>query len=132
MSTSLGFSSSIQPARSTYAGLFLTTLSLLQLQFFLTRIYSVTMYYHFAFMAISLAMFGIAAGAVWIQLTGKGNPHELLSKMTLLFAISTAVCFAVQLQIPINPREGSPQHGHGLSAHFCPIRLRRHGLFVSD
>ena len=103
VSTSLGFSSSIQPARSTYAGLFLTTLSLLQLEFFLTRIYSVTMYYHFAFMAISLAMFGIAAGAVWIQLTGKGNPHELLSKMTLLFAISTAVCFAVQLQIPINP-----------------------------
>ena len=103
MSVSLGSSPGMRPARSTYAGLFLTTLSLLQLEFFLTRIYSVTMYYHFAFMAISLAMFGIAAGAVWIQLRGKGNPYELLSKMTLLFAISTVVCFAVQLQIPINP-----------------------------
>ena len=34
---------STQPARSTYAGLFLATLSLLQLELFLTRIFSVTM-----------------------------------------------------------------------------------------
>ena len=57
-----------EPTRFTYAGLFLTTLSLLQLELFLTRIFSVTMWYHFAFMAISLAMFGLAAGAVLIEI----------------------------------------------------------------
>src|SRR5437899_5630862 len=46
-----------EPKRSTYIGLFLTTLSLLQFELFLTRIFSVTMWYHFAFMAISLAAF---------------------------------------------------------------------------
>ena len=45
-----------EPKRSTYTGLFLTTLSLLQFELFLTRIFSVTMWYHFAFMAISLAI----------------------------------------------------------------------------
>ena len=53
-----------EPGKSTYAGLFLTTLSLLQLELFLTRIFSVTMWYHFAFMAISLAMFGLAKYAL--------------------------------------------------------------------
>ena len=92
-----------RPTAYTYVGLFLTTLSLLQLEFFLTRIYSVTMWYHFAFMAISLAMFGIAAGAVWVELVVKGNPHNLLPRMTLLFAVTSAICFAAQLFIPTNP-----------------------------
>src|SRR5437764_87206 len=54
-------SEGVEPKGSTYAGLFLATLSLLQLELFLTRIFSVTMWYHFAFMAISLAMLGLAA-----------------------------------------------------------------------
>jgi hypothetical protein len=34
----------------------------------LTRVFSVTMWYHFAFMAISMAMFGMAVGAVVVYL----------------------------------------------------------------
>ncbi|MBI4474192.1 MAG: hypothetical protein HY646_16090 [Acidobacteria bacterium] len=92
-----------EPRPVTYAGLFLTTLSLLQLELFLTRIYSVTMWYHFAFMAISLAMFGLAAGAVLVELMPKRDPHRTLSRYGLLFALSSAVCFAAQLYIPANP-----------------------------
>jgi hypothetical protein len=84
-------------------GLFLTTLSLLQLELFLTRIFSVTMWYHFAFMAISLAMFGLAAGAVLVEVMQKRDPHRTLANTSLLFAVSSAVCFAVQLYIPVNP-----------------------------
>ena len=60
-----------EPKPFTYIGLFLTTLSLLQFELFLTRIFSVTMWYHFAFMAISLAMFGLAAGAIFVELMKK-------------------------------------------------------------
>lgn len=92
-----------EPDRSTYLGLFLTTLSLLQFELFLTRIFSVTMWYHFAFMAISLAMFGLAAGAVLVEVLPKREPHAMLANTGLLFAVSSAVCFAAQLYIPVNP-----------------------------
>ena len=46
----------------TFAALFLVTLSTLTYQLLLTRTFSVTMYYHFAFAAISLTMFGMAVG----------------------------------------------------------------------
>ena len=96
-------SSPDEPNGSTYVGLFLTTLSLLQLELFLTRIFSVTMWYHFAFMAISLAMFGLAAGAVLVEVMRKRDPHRTLANTSLLFAISSAVCFTAELYIPVNP-----------------------------
>src|SRR3989442_5736022 len=92
-----------EPDRFTYAGLFLTTLSLLQLELFLTRIFSVTMWYHFAFMAISLAMFGLAAGAVLVEVMGKREPHATLAHIGLGFALSSAICFTAQLYIPADP-----------------------------
>jgi hypothetical protein len=91
------------PRRSTYTGLFLTTLSLLQFELFLTRIYSVTMWYHFAFMAISLAMFGLAAGAIVVEVMKRRDAHATLANAGLLFALSSAICFAVQLYIPADP-----------------------------
>src|SRR5436189_2947032 len=92
-----------EPKRSTYIALFLTTLSLLQFELFLTRIFSVTMWYHFAFMAISLAMFGLAAGAVLIEVMKKREPHATLANAGLLFALTSAICFAIQLYIPADP-----------------------------
>jgi SAM-dependent methyltransferase len=95
--------SQFEPTALTYVGLFLTTLSLLQLELFLTRIFSVTMWYHFAFMAISLAMFGLAAGAVLVEVMKKRDVHSSLANIGLLFAVSSAVCFTAQLYIPADP-----------------------------
>ena len=92
-----------EPTRFTYAGLFFTTLSLLQLELFLTRIFSVTMWYHFAFMAISLAMFGLAAGAVLVEVMKKREPHATLANAALLFALTSAICFTVQLYLRADP-----------------------------
>jgi len=61
------------------------------------------MWYHFAFMAISLAMFGLAAGAVLIEVLRKREPHASLANAALLFAVSTAICFTIQLYIPADP-----------------------------
>ena len=46
-----------------YFGVAVTTLASLLLELSLTRIFSVVFYYHFAFLAISIALFGLGAGA---------------------------------------------------------------------
>ena len=48
----------------TYASLFLVALATLMYEVLLTRIFSVTLYYHFAFVAVSVALFGMTLGAV--------------------------------------------------------------------
>ncbi len=40
----------------------------------LTRVFSVTMFYHFAFLAISIAMFGLSAGSVFVYVTPRLHP----------------------------------------------------------
>ncbi len=55
------------PGWTIYAGLFLTTMATLLLELGLTRIFSVIMYYHMAFFAVSVTLFGIALGGVIVH-----------------------------------------------------------------
>jgi hypothetical protein len=91
----------------TYAGLFMVTLATLMYEIGLTRIFSVTMWYHFAFVAISVALFGMTLGALLVHLLPQRFPaagvKTQLWVASLLFAVSLAVCFAVQLSIPFTP-----------------------------
>ena len=48
-----------------YTGVALTTLATLVMELSLTRVFSVVFYYHFAFLAISIALFGLGAGGVF-------------------------------------------------------------------
>lgn len=48
-----------------YLGVFFTTLATLILELALTRLFSVVFYYHFAFLAISIAMFGLGGGGLF-------------------------------------------------------------------
>ncbi len=95
-----------QPAATklTYAGLFLVTQATLMYEILLTRIFSVTMWYHFAFMAISIAMFGMTAGAVLVYLFPDYFKQERtrfhLGLFSLLFAVSIVLSFWVDLRIP--------------------------------
>jgi hypothetical protein len=88
---------------STYAGLFMVTLATLMYEIGLTRIFSVTTFYHFAFVAISLALFGLTAGALLVYLAPKLFPDERVGQRlwlaSLLFAISIPICLAIQLSI---------------------------------
>lgn len=47
-----------------YAGVALTAAATLMIELALTRIFSVVFYYHFAFLAISIALFGLGTGGV--------------------------------------------------------------------
>ena len=72
-------SASPHPPRArpgTFAGLVLITLSTLMYEIVLTRIFSVTMWYHFAFVAISVALFGLTAGALLVHLLPGSLPRR--------------------------------------------------------
>jgi hypothetical protein len=80
------------PARLCLA-IGLCALAVLLLELALTRIFSVVLYYHFAFMAISTALFGLGAGGVfayWIGAEGKGA-ESLWPKLGWL-ATANALC----------------------------------------
>ena len=75
----------------------------------LTRIFSVTMWYHFAFVAISVALFGMTVGALLVYLLprwfrDRRRQAAALASSSLLFGVALAVCFVTQLAIPFSPR----------------------------
>ena len=81
-------------SRAVFAGLFLVTLATLMYEIALTRIFSVTMWYHFAFVAISVAMFGMTVGALVVYLRPAWFPAERITQGlglgSLLFGALTA------------------------------------------
>ncbi len=86
-----------------YTGVFLVSFAALMLEIVQTRILSVVVWYHLAFFVISLAMFGLTAGAVWVYLKGERFTEKTLSYdlgyFSGLFAFATAVCLAVQMTL---------------------------------
>jgi hypothetical protein len=66
-----------------YTAVALTTLATLLLELSLTRIFSVVFYYHFAFLAISIALFGLGVGGV-LSYVVSGRRGSLYSKLGLV------------------------------------------------
>ena len=91
-------------ARSTYAGLLTVSLATILFQILLTRIFSVTIWYHFAFVAISVAMFGFAAAGVLIQCFPKYFADQIITHRitvsSLLCGTSMVASFIVHLLLP--------------------------------
>jgi hypothetical protein len=75
----------------------------LMLQIIETRIISVVSWYHLAFFVISIAMFGLTAGAVFVYLRRERYRPERLSYdltvATLAFALTTNLAILVQLTL---------------------------------
>src|ERR1700683_2023713 len=59
------------PEKTLLAGLALTSFAALLLELALTRLFSVVLFYHFAFLAISIALLGLGAGGVFAYLLKK-------------------------------------------------------------
>ncbi len=89
-----------------YIGVAFTTLSTLILELSLTRIFSVVFYYHFAFLAISIALFGLGAGGVfsYVVANWRGNIYFKLGTLAVLnsFAVVYALAFILSRPNPDN------------------------------
>ena len=91
--------------RSTVAAVALTSAALLMTELALTRIFSVTMYYHFAFLAISIALFGLSASGVYVFVARRWllarEPSGLLAGHALAFAAVTVLALALLVRIRV-------------------------------
>lgn len=74
-----------------YFGILATSLATLLLELSLTRVFSVIYFYHFAFLAISIALFGLGAGGVFSYLVS-GWRGTLFGKVGTLAAVDAIVC----------------------------------------
>lgn len=91
------------PTRAQFIGIFLLSLSMLESELILTRLFSVTLWYHFAFMAVSVALLGIAAGGVRAARLAPPGPAELgplLARATRHYALAVAGALLVLLGVP--------------------------------
>ncbi len=81
---------------------FLITLSGLVFEIGLTRIYSATIWYHFAFVAISMALLGWGLGGLAVHLLKQSWPPSLekAAVFTMLYGLAIPACLAVLVEYP--------------------------------
>jgi spermidine synthase len=93
------------------AAVFVMSLSSLLLELALTRLFSVILFYHFAFLAISIALLGLGAGGVFAYLNKRwlarwstrqiGTSAALLNAIAIVVALLIVLHMSVSLQLSI-------------------------------
>jgi predicted membrane-bound spermidine synthase len=112
--------------RRIFLGISLITLSVLMLELSLTRLFSATMYYHFAFMAISLALFGSGASGVFVYIVQRGlrpeRTGQWLAVAAMLFALTNLLSLYVILANPLTFETG-PENYYRLARIYTAAAL---------
>jgi spermidine synthase len=93
------------PDRTLLAGLALTSFAALLLELALTRLFSVVLFYHFAFLAISIALLGLGAGGVFAYLLknrlARTDTRKLAARLSIDSSIVVLFVLEVVLHIPV-------------------------------
>jgi hypothetical protein len=91
--------------KMSLAGIGAVSAALLMTELALTRIFSVTMYYHFAFLAISIALFGLSASGVLVYVfrhtLARRDTRDLLAAGALIHGAATLVSLAYLVRIRV-------------------------------
>ena len=92
--------------RTLLAGMALSSFSALLLELALTRLFSVVLFYHFAFLAISIALLGLGSGGVFAYL---GKPRlarfptrSLLAGLCCSNALTVPLVLETVLRVPVS------------------------------
>lgn len=86
-----------------FAVIFLCSFSSLAYEISLTRIFSISLWYHFAFMIISIAMLGIGASGTFLSLHPGPKNLSRVGTYSLLLGTGIAVSYIIVNQIPFDP-----------------------------
>jgi spermidine synthase len=93
------------PERTLLAGLALTSFSALLLELALTRLFSVVLFYHFAFLAISIALLGLGAGGVFAYLLkprlAGAKTRTLAAYLCMANSVIVLVVLEIVLHVPV-------------------------------
>jgi spermidine synthase len=91
-------------ANTPLAGVALVSFAALLLELALTRLFSVVLFYHFAFLAISIALLGLGAGGVFAYLRQEWlAPHDV-RKIGGLLCVLNAVAVVIALEVVLHTR----------------------------
>jgi len=97
-----------------FAGLFLLSLATLLLELALTRVLSVSLWYHFGFLVISTALLGFGASgvmlALWTGLRERQDLDRTLAFCALAFAVCVVLSFRLMQWIPFDPFSVAVDH----------------------
>jgi spermidine synthase len=84
----------------------LTSFSALLLELALTRLFSVVLFYHFAFLAISVALLGLGAGGVfaylWRNWLARFSTRTLAATLCTINTVAIVVALEVVLHVPVS------------------------------
>lgn len=83
--------------------IFLSSFSALGLEITLTRIFSISLWYHFAFMVISIALLGIGASGTLLAVFPKLKKQSNLGVYGIFLGISISACYLTSNIIPFDP-----------------------------
>ncbi len=87
-------------------GIALSSFAALLLELALTRLFSVVLFYHFAFLAISIALLGLGAGGVFAHLRkdrlARFETRALVSRLCSINALIVPVVLVIVLRIPVS------------------------------
>src|ERR1700740_1981924 len=93
------------PESTLFAALALTQFSTLLLELALTRLFSVVLFYHFAFLAISIALLGLGAGGVFAYLRrpwlARWTVRKLGAWLCAMNAVAIVLALEVVLHVPV-------------------------------
>jgi spermidine synthase len=90
------------PERTLLAGLALTSFAALLLELALTRLFSVVLFYHFAFLAISIALLGLGAGGVFAYLLKRRLARVATRTLALRLCMANAALIVALLEIVLH------------------------------
>ena len=97
-----------------FSGLFLLSLATLLLELALTRVLSVSLWYHFGFLVISTALLGFGASGVtlslWTGLRERKNLDFALAVCGLAFSLTVVLSFRLMQAIPFEPFSVAVDH----------------------
>lgn len=92
--------------RTLLAGLGLTSFAALLLELALTRVFSVVLFYHFAFLAISIALLGLGAGGVFAYMfkprLGEYETRTLAARLCRLNSLTILFVLEIVLHVPVS------------------------------
>src|SRR5246127_203282 len=94
------------PESTLLAGIGLTSFAALLLELSLTRLFSVVLFYHFAFLAISIALLGLGAGGVfahvWKEWLGRWGTRRIAAGTSAASALLIPVVLEIVLHVPVS------------------------------
>jgi spermidine synthase len=92
--------------RALLAGVAISSFSALLLELALTRLFSVVLFYHFAFLAISIALLGLGSGGVFAHIAknwlSRFSTRNILSALCALNAVAVPLVLTVVLHVPVS------------------------------